>query len=451
MTSSDKARSLASEIREFLGKHAKPAANLEEEEKYNSPDAHELERAAEILDEGASPVLPNSSWESGGYYPYTDKEARIWHDNLLTRIKELLKEKTASWITFSLGLWETPNSHKVAISLPELVKETNAFSHQYEGGCIATLQDSKPKELFLRYNVKCSKPDSDPAGHDVRVHFDVKKLFEAAANGEDIKGMARNLDVRVSCSCPAFLWWAAQWNLHKKDGLEGEPRPKLQAPKERLDLRNNFVVCKHIYVVFKRILPSVQHNIVKILRELEIEKHREDLKKPYTPDLEDKMEKSRLRQQIRKLKNKRLQQRMLDALRKEEEEKMESPEEEPAWMRLPEKYKNIDVERSEPAEEEPVEEEKENLNPEDRDAMHELLREDLAKRREEHQEKKEEPHLHEGLPYETGREPDMKKTDREILEEKKKKQQSPNEMKEFLKKKLTFKLRKSERNLLDLL
>src|SRR5271170_7986702 len=152
---------------------------------------------------------------------------------------------------------------KTAISLPELVRQTNSFSKKYRGGCQPKLLDSNPKALFLHYNVKCNKEDSDPAGHDVRVQFDVTKVQESAK--------AKDLDIQVQCSCPAFLYWGAQWNLHQRDGLLGEPRPLLQAPTERLDLRSNFVICKHCKAVFERILPSVQHNINNIIRKKKVE------------------------------------------------------------------------------------------------------------------------------------------------------------------------------------
>ncbi len=327
------------------------------------------------------------------------------------------------WIIIPLSIFGTSKS-KVAISLPDLVRETNSFSVQYQGGCAATLQESNPQDLFLRYNVKCSKPESDPAGHDVRVHFDVAKLAETQ--------MAKDLDVRVSCTCEAFLYWGAQWNLHQRDGLEGQPRPKLQAPTERLDLRGHFVVCKHCYVVFKRILPSVQHNIVKILREREVERKKEEGGMPETPErLQKEQDMMKKKQEIEKVKDKEVQQQMLEALRKEEEEKMQKEQKTPAWMKLPEHYEGI--ERDEPA---TLIEEIENQEPKppehmpevEQSAMRDLYKEDIADRREEHQEveQKGELHVHEGLPY---------KTDREQLEEKKKKQQKPNEMKEFLNKK----------------
>src|SRR5271167_2641053 len=205
---------------------------------------------------------------------------------------------------------------KTAISLPEIVRQTNSFSKKYRGGCMPRLLDSNPKALFLHYNVKCSKVDSDPAGHDVRVQFDVTKVQETQK--------AKDLDLQVNCSCPAFLYWGAQWNLHQRDGLLGPARPEIQAPKERLDLRGNYVICKHIHAVFERILPSVQHNIVKILREREKERKKDELDK--TPErLEKEQESMRKRKEvekIRKTKNKEIQDKLLEALRKQEEARM---------------------------------------------------------------------------------------------------------------------------------
>jgi hypothetical protein len=69
---------LALEIRSFLSKYAKVDAD---EGDYTSPDANELETAAtEIENFGELSHIPNSSWESCGYHPYTSIEGREWHD-----------------------------------------------------------------------------------------------------------------------------------------------------------------------------------------------------------------------------------------------------------------------------------------------------------------------------------------------------------------------------------
>jgi hypothetical protein len=150
------------------------------------------------------------------------------------------------FITIPLGWLSTPNLIKTAISLPELVSQTNAFSVKRRSGCVPTLTGSDPKELFLSYQVQCHESYSDPAGHDVKVKFDVSKVEETQ--------MAKDLDVQVKCTCPAFLYWGAQWNLHQRDGLLGDPRPELIAPTERLDLRGNFVICKHCLAPDSKVL-----------------------------------------------------------------------------------------------------------------------------------------------------------------------------------------------------
>src|SRR5271156_3568483 len=209
---------------------------------------------------------------------------------------------------------------KTAISLPEIVRQTNAFSKKYRGGCMPRLLDSNPKALFLHYNVKCNKEDSDPAGHDVRVQFDTTKVEESQK--------AKDLDIQVQCSCPAFLYWGAQWNLHQRDGLLGPARPELQAPKERLDLRGNYVICKHIHAVFERILPSVQHNIVNILRKREVEKNKDKMRQ--TPERLEKMQeqirKKKQIEKIRKTKNEKIKEKLMEALRKEDEARLQHDE-----------------------------------------------------------------------------------------------------------------------------
>ena len=181
-------------------------------------------------------------------------------------------------VTFKLGEYFRPGSHKIAISVPELVQQTNDFSTKNRPGCNPKLTGSNPRSLFLNYNVKCNLKTSDPAGHDVKVRFDLSNVTDETS--------AKNLDVEASCSCPAFLYWGAQWNLHQRDALEGEARPLLTAPTERLDLRNRFLICKHCKSVFERILPSVQHNIVNIVRKRNVEetkKRKQQTGEPETP------------------------------------------------------------------------------------------------------------------------------------------------------------------------
>lgn len=169
------------------------------------------------------------------------------------------------WVTLPL-MAAKEESYKVAISLKDLSQRTNDFSIKNVGGCVPSLRESNPKEMFMRYNVKCSLKNSDPAGHDVRVKFDPSQIDDASRYD--------NLDITVSCSCPAFLYWGAQWNLHQQHALEGQPRPELTAPSQRLDLRSQFLICKHVKVVFDRIIPSVQRVINDIKRRKGVEEYK---------------------------------------------------------------------------------------------------------------------------------------------------------------------------------
>jgi hypothetical protein len=216
------------------------------------------------------------------------------------------------WVSFKLSDYHQ-HHYKIAISLPELVEATNAFSVKNRPGCTPHLEASDPKDLFLRYNVKCNLETSDPKGHDVKVHFDVSKVTpEMRAN---------DLDIKCTCSCPAFLYWGAQWNLNEKGGLEGEARPKLQAPKERLDLRTNFVICKHCKAVFERILPAVQHNIQNLVREKVVEEYKQTPTKAPTR-LDREQEAMRQRQLLKKKRRTPKEKEDLEEMQRKERDRL---------------------------------------------------------------------------------------------------------------------------------
>jgi hypothetical protein len=310
------------------------------------------------------------------------------------------KEEAISWLEDRTVI--TGSLSKTAISLPDLVRQTNSFSKKYRGGCQPKLLNSDPKTLFLHYNVKCNKADSDPAGHDVRVQFDVSKVKESQK--------ANDLDIQVSCSCPAFLYWGAQWNLHQRDGLLGPARPLLQAPKERLDLRANYVICKHVHATFERILPSVQHNITNILRKREVDRNKD--KERQTPErlqkMQDQLKKKKQLEKIRKTKNEEIKQKLIDALHNEEEARI--LHEEGLEEQVPE---SDTVKRDEPATE--PHEEAQTLaptpepesTPEEEQEIADIT--DLTDQEEKKIEKLHEegkPHIHKDLPYEVEEEPE---------------------------------------------
>jgi SWIM zinc finger len=307
--------------------------------------------------------------------------------------------------TYKVGLTPRDNASKTAVSLPQLVQQTNAFSTKYRGGCVPVLQKSSPKDLELQYRVTCHKEDSDPNGHETRVKFDVSKIQEDQN--------ANDLDVQCSCSCPAFLYWGAQWNLHQRDGLLGEPRPLLQAPTERLDLRSNYVICKHCKAVFERILPSVQHNIDNINRKKEVEKKKQEMegqppptirrqpgKQAPMPSMED-IEELREAEKDRMLEQEGIVERAEPATN-EERQRVPAEPKKPRWRELVDKLKTRmkgwpGGEAATPTPEEPKPEPKS----EDKKIQEDLLKEERKRLKgptfQQHTEK---PHVDEGLPYE---------------------------------------------------
>lgn len=86
---------LSARILTFLETHAHLNADFDpeyddEDDKYGSPDAGNLFTIArQLRDSGKLPssLKADSSWESGGYYPYTDKKARAEHDQLIAEIR----------------------------------------------------------------------------------------------------------------------------------------------------------------------------------------------------------------------------------------------------------------------------------------------------------------------------------------------------------------------------
>lgn len=90
MTEQEKAL-LADEIMEFLAGHARTAADFDPafddpDERYSGPDAATLHAAALALREGSDVLPAQSSWESGCYAPYGNREAREWHDRIAARL-----------------------------------------------------------------------------------------------------------------------------------------------------------------------------------------------------------------------------------------------------------------------------------------------------------------------------------------------------------------------------
>jgi len=85
---------LADEILEFLERHARTAADFDPayddpSERFSGPDPVTLSLAAAAIREGSVPPPVQSSWGSGCYSPYGDREAQAWHDRLCAAVADL--------------------------------------------------------------------------------------------------------------------------------------------------------------------------------------------------------------------------------------------------------------------------------------------------------------------------------------------------------------------------
>lgn len=89
---------LAAEIRQFLSQYATRSAN--DPEMYSSPDAHQLEAFANLLESDHEIDLnkhyPFASWGSGGFKPYTSREGRRWLDEILDKISALRSDSAST-------------------------------------------------------------------------------------------------------------------------------------------------------------------------------------------------------------------------------------------------------------------------------------------------------------------------------------------------------------------
>lgn len=96
-----------------------------------------------------------------------------------------------------------------------------------------------------------------------------KTIFEFIPKGstKDLNA----LDVRVSCSCPAWVYWGCQFNAFTKEYLYGPVRLKVTPPNKR-DPEKKSLVCKHIlacipmvsrYKLYRGITPEIRERLTR--------------------------------------------------------------------------------------------------------------------------------------------------------------------------------------------
>jgi hypothetical protein len=88
-------KQLSERIYKFIEKYASIRPDYDPEyddDKYTSPDASIMKYCADMLSKGLKPDQCHSSWESGGYKPYSSKDGREEHDYLVKKIYKIIKE-----------------------------------------------------------------------------------------------------------------------------------------------------------------------------------------------------------------------------------------------------------------------------------------------------------------------------------------------------------------------
>jgi len=130
-----------------------------------------------------------------------------------------------------------------------------------------------------RWLFKVHSGTKDDVWYDVILQFDnvlpvIKKhvydrrLWKKDRTGVDLRKLAKvvlfDIDFKVSCSDPSFLYWGMDYIVTKRGAKSGEPedrRPKIRNPKEYGSL------CKHLQLAFN-VLPAYITTFAKYLNKL---------------------------------------------------------------------------------------------------------------------------------------------------------------------------------------
>lgn len=117
-------------------------------------------------------------------------------------------------------------------NLNELMQFTSALSTKYEPGCSTSLKRSMKGHNRYTFHVKCGEKWSDPAGHTVKVKF-IKR-------GNRVDPL--KCEVKVSCSCPFWVYYGADWKAQKDKYIDKKQGPGTKPEVHALDN----MICKHV-------------------------------------------------------------------------------------------------------------------------------------------------------------------------------------------------------------
>lgn len=176
---------------------------------------------------------------------------------------------------------------KVAILLEDLEKsqylsqKADRYKNLDTSGVTAYLIKEDPKKGLWVFKVQ----PQTPTGPQKNLPEPYTTVFEAIPKG-NIKDV-RKLHVRVSCTCPSWLWYGAQYNAFMNDYLYPPLRPKFLPPRVR-DPQHKFMCCKHVMACLRVMMnkriepPKTRRERVKrmIKPKMKLEKVPEKVKIP---------------------------------------------------------------------------------------------------------------------------------------------------------------------------
>ena len=145
--------------------------------------------------------------------------------------------------------------HKTALTIADLMRTTSKFSRYRAPNTRAFIIKSEPRILRYTYRVTGYESWSDPDGYAVIIQFEKDPKVRVITA----------TDVNVTCSCPFWKYWGADYNAQRKDYLYGDPESSGSFPSKRDPGLKN-LICKHVYAVgalVERALIKMNRNTYK--------------------------------------------------------------------------------------------------------------------------------------------------------------------------------------------
>lgn len=169
------------------------------------------------------------------YTPHNWNKQEPYTLNLFQKKNGSLKLSFWDFISFRKNIKTGTTFEELIRDTDEWIKEKTRPSNRTR--TIGLLQ-SDPKNLRWVYRVRGSEPWSKTSGHIVTVQL------EKSPKKKDI----RDLDVKVTCTCPFWQYWGPDYHAHREKYLEGPPRSNLQPPDKR-DPGRTHKLCKHVVAI----------------------------------------------------------------------------------------------------------------------------------------------------------------------------------------------------------